>query len=87
MISIHHSTQGVMNVKPLSVIWQKLPDLYSSTNTIMFDDRRRNFLMNPRNGLKIKKFSNCYLNRATDTELLKLAKYLKKIAENCEDFS
>lgn len=87
MISIHHASRGVVDVKPLSVIWQKFPELYSSSNTIMFDDIRRNFLMNPKNGLKIKPFSNCHLNRAKDTELLKLAEYLKKIAENCEDFT
>jgi ubiquitin-like domain-containing CTD phosphatase 1 len=87
MISIHHPSKGVVNVKPLKVIWQKFPEFYSSKNTIMFDDIRRNFLMNPKSGLRIKAFSQCHLNRATDTELLKLAKYLKKIAENCDDFN
>ena len=40
-------------VKALGVIWLKYPQ-YSRSNTIMFDDLRRNFLMNPANGLKIR---------------------------------
>jgi ubiquitin-like domain-containing CTD phosphatase 1 len=40
-------------VKPLGVIWRKF-EQYSKDNTIMFDDLRRNFLMNPANGLKIR---------------------------------
>lgn len=53
----------------------------------MFDDIRRNFLMNPKSGLRIKPFSQCHLNREKDKELLKLATYLKNIAENCDDFN
>uniref|UniRef100_T1J0Y6 Ubiquitin-like domain-containing CTD phosphatase 1 n=1 Tax=Strigamia maritima TaxID=126957 RepID=T1J0Y6_STRMM len=51
MISIHTAKYGVIEVKPLGVIWGKYPQ-YSSKTTIMFDDLRRNFLMNPQNGLK-----------------------------------
>lgn len=87
MISIHHPSKGVVDVKPLSVIWQKFPDLYSSKNTIMFDDIKRNFLMNPKSGLRIKPFSQSHINRSKDKELLKLAKYLKNIAEHCDDFN
>ena len=46
----------------------------------MFDDLRRNFLMNPANGLHIKPYKQAYENRSKDKELLKLAKYLKLIA-------
>jgi len=42
----------VLQTKPLGVIWGKFEE-YSSKNTIMFDDLRRNFLMNPQNGLKV----------------------------------
>jgi ubiquitin-like domain-containing CTD phosphatase 1 len=42
-------------VKPLGVIWGKY-EQYDRTTTVMFDDLRRNFLMNPQNGLKIKAF-------------------------------
>lgn len=66
--------------KPLGVIWGKFPQ-YNSTNTIMFDDIRRNFLMNPQNGLRIEPFKESYKNRATDKELYYLAKYLRLIAE------
>ncbi|EEB18015.1 conserved hypothetical protein [Pediculus humanus corporis] len=85
MISVHTPKYGVINVKPLGLIWGKYPQ-YSTKNTIMFDDIRRNFIMNPNNGLRIKAFRQAHLNRQTDTELLKLSQYLKDISM-CEDFS
>ncbi|KAG5670563.1 hypothetical protein PVAND_000817 [Polypedilum vanderplanki] len=85
MITVHYDKR-VVEVKPLMVIWGKYQE-WSSKNTIMFDDIRRNFLMNPKCGLRIAPFRNCHLNRAKDKELLKLATYLKKIAENCDDFN
>jgi ubiquitin-like domain-containing CTD phosphatase 1 len=51
----------------------------------MFDDIRRNFMMNPKSGLRIRPFSQAHLNRQSDRELLKLSKYLKDIAK-MEDF-
>lgn len=80
MIRVEAPGYGVVEVKPLGVIWGKYPH-YSDKNTIMFDDLRRNFLMNPRNGLKIRPFKNAHENRATDQELLRLAAYLKDIAK------
>lgn len=85
MITVHCSKRGIVEVKPLGVIWGKYLQ-YSSKNTIMFDDIRRNFLMNPKSGLRIKPFANAHLTRAKDKELLKLKKYLRLIAENCDDF-
>lgn len=79
MISIHTPKYGVIQVKPLGVIWGKF-EQYSSRNTIMFDDIRRNFLMNPGNGLKIRPFKQAHFNRDKDQELLRLAKYLRDIA-------
>ena len=69
-----------MQVKPLAVIWGKFSELFSGKNTIMFDDIRRNFLLNPQNGLRIRPFRDAHLNRDTDRELVHLAKYLKDIA-------
>ncbi|KAF5298155.1 hypothetical protein FQA39_LY02579 [Lamprigera yunnana] len=86
MISVHTPKYGIMDVKPLGVIWGKFKQ-YSNKNTIMFDDIRRNFIMNPKNGLKIRPFRQAHLNRSTDKELLYLSKYLKYLAKNCEDFS
>lgn len=86
MISVYTHEKGVIDVKPLGVIWGKYPQ-YSAKNTIMFDDIRRNFLMNPKSGLKIRPFRQAHVNRSKDTELLKLAKYLKDIALNCDDFN
>jgi len=42
----------VLQVKPLGVLWGRFPQWHSG-NTIMFDDMRRNFIMNPQNGLKV----------------------------------
>lgn len=81
MISVQSQKYGLLNVKPLAVIWGKFPDNYAPKNTIMFDDTRRNFLMNPQNGLKIKAFREAWKNRETDRELLHLSKYLNKIAD------
>lgn len=85
MISVHTPKYGVVEVKPLGVIWGKYSQ-FSASNTIMFDDIRRNFLMNPQSGLKIRAFKNAHQNRATDRELLDLARYLKEIA-GVADFS
>ncbi|KAI1285587.1 Ubiquitin-like domain-containing CTD phosphatase 1 [Halotydeus destructor] len=80
MISVHAPNYGLLDVKPLGVIWGKF-DHYTPQNTIMFDDIRRNFLMNPQNGLRIKAFREAHKNRETDRELIKLAQYLKIIAQ------
>ena len=61
----------------VSVLFQ----FYSSKNTIMFDDLRRNFVMNPQNGLIIKPFRKAHANRDNDQELVKLTQYLLAIAE------
>ncbi len=82
MISVFTAEYGVMNVKPLKVIWdmEEFSGHYTSKNTIMFDDLRRNFLMNPQNGLRIEPYKNAHTNRDKDKELMKLAVYLKKIS-------
>ncbi|XP_032240517.2 ubiquitin-like domain-containing CTD phosphatase 1 [Nematostella vectensis] len=85
MITVQAPKYGVIETKPLGVIWGKFKQ-FSSKNTIMFDDLRRNFLMNPQNGLKIRPFREAHFNRDKDKELLKLSKYLKNIA-SLEDFS
>ena len=55
MISVQTEKYGLVDVKPLGVVWGKF-EMYNKKNTIMFDDLRRNFLMNPQNGLKIRPF-------------------------------
>lgn len=86
MITVHTDKYGVFNAKPLGFIWAKFPQQYSARNTIMFDDLRRNFVMNPQSGLRIRPFDNAHTHRATDDELLKLTKYLLDIAP-LEDLS
>jgi ubiquitin-like domain-containing CTD phosphatase 1 len=85
MISVYTPDYGLLDVKPLGVIWGKY-EQYTPKNTIMFDDIRRNFLMNPQNGLRIKAFREAHKNRGKDRELLRLARYLRRIAP-LEDLS
>ncbi|XP_051157628.1 ubiquitin-like domain-containing CTD phosphatase 1 [Leptopilina boulardi] len=84
MISVHTPKYGVVDVKPLGMIWGKYKQ-FSSKNTIMFDDIRRNFIMNPQSGLRIRPFKQAHLNRLKDRELLKLSDYLELIAK-LDDF-
>ncbi|XP_011028306.1 PREDICTED: ubiquitin-like domain-containing CTD phosphatase [Populus euphratica] len=81
MITVQSDSRGIFDCKPLGLIWAKFPEFYSSKNTIMFDDLRRNFVMNPRNGLVIKPFKKAHANRDNDQELVKLTQYLLAIAE------
>lgn len=80
MITVETQKYGVIEVKPLGVVWGKF-EHYTQKNTIMFDDLRRNFLMNPQNGLKIRPFRQAHQYRATDLELVRLASYLEDISE------
>ncbi|KAL2477563.1 Ubiquitin-like domain-containing CTD phosphatase [Forsythia ovata] len=80
MITVQSDTRGVFDCKPLALIWAQFPEFYSAKNTIMFDDLRRNFVMNPQNGLKIKPFRNAHSSRDNDQELVKLTQYLLGIA-------
>lgn len=84
MINVHTSKHGVIVAKPLAVIWGKFKQ-FSAKNTIMFDDIRRNFIMNPQSGLKIKPYRHAHITRRKDKELLKLSQYLKLIAK-VDDF-
>jgi len=80
MITVYSEKYGSIDCKPLGVIWGKFPE-YNDKNTIMFDDLRRNFLMNPQNGLQIRPFRDAHINMATDRELEHLTKYLLEIAK------
>ncbi|KAL6178972.1 hypothetical protein ACLB2K_050488 [Fragaria x ananassa] len=81
MITVQSDSRGIFDCKPLGLIWAQFPEFYSSKNTIMFDDLRRNFVMNPQNGLVIKPFRKAHSSRDTDQELIKLTSYLLAIAE------
>ncbi|VFQ76297.1 unnamed protein product [Cuscuta campestris] len=81
MITVHSDTRGIIDCKPLGLIWGKFPEFYGPKNTIMFDDLRRNFVMNPQNGLTIKPFKKAHASRSTDQELMNLTQYLLAIAD------
>ena len=76
LISVQTPERGLVNTKPLGVIWGKFDGVYTPNNTIMVDDCRHNFLMNPRNGLKVRCFRDAHTNQATDRELVELCRYL-----------
>lgn len=81
MITVQSDSHGTFDCKPLGLIWAQFPEFYNSRNTIMFDDLKRNFVMNPQNGLMIRPFRKAHLNRNSDQELVKLTRYLLAIAE------
>ncbi|KAJ8572621.1 hypothetical protein K7X08_009132 [Anisodus acutangulus] len=81
MITVQSDHYGVFDCKPLGLIWALFPEFYSPKNTIMFDDLRRNFVMNPQNGLAIRPFRKAHTNRSSDQELMKLTQYLLAIAD------
>lgn len=76
MISVYREAYGVVQCKPLELLWRRFPHQFSKANTLMFDDLRRNFIMNPQNGLRIRAFKNAHVTRDTDTELCRLTRYL-----------
>jgi hypothetical protein len=42
---------GVFDCKPLQFIWAKFAEHYNDTNTVMLDDLRRNYVLNPQASL------------------------------------
>ena len=81
MIEVAMKPYGNFKCKPLGWIWAKHGGRYSEKNTIMFDDLRRNFVMNPSCGLKIRPFRKAHMNMDTDDELVGLTKYLLAIKD------
>lgn len=77
-------TNAAIGVKPLALLWRKYPG-FSAKNTIIIDDERRNFLMNPQSGLEIMPFKLNQDNCNDDVELQFLTEYLVEIAE-VDDF-
>ena len=77
----------VWDCKPLHVLWQRYPQVYSPSRTIMIDDLRRNFVMNVQNGLVIKPFRKRMAK--DDREFFKLIRYLSLISalESFEDLN
>ncbi|CAH8566756.1 unnamed protein product [Heterobilharzia americana] len=86
MISVEFTEHGIKEVKPLAVIWKNHPH-WGPHNTIMFDDVRRNFIMNPQSGLRIRSYRDAHTNCSHDRELLHLIEYLELIALKENDFN
>ncbi|KAG2486031.1 hypothetical protein HYH03_015239 [Edaphochlamys debaryana] len=80
MVTVCTDKYGVFDCKPLQFIWDKFPGQYTPANTIMLDDLKRNYIMNPQQGLVIRPFRKAHLTRGTDRELKGLTAYLASIA-------
>ena len=82
MVTVRSRKHGVYDCKPLPLLWSKLATHgYGPHNTLMFDDLRRNYVFNPRQGLVIRPFRKSFRSRATDRELVKLKHYLLAISQ------
>jgi len=82
MVTVRSRKHGVYDCKPLPLLWSKLAEHgYGPHNTLMFDDLRRNYVFNPRQGLVIRPFRKSFRSRATDRELVKLKHYLLAISK------
>ncbi|PFH33787.1 HAD hydrolase, family IIID protein [Besnoitia besnoiti] len=66
-------------VKALELIWRKFPGFWSASNTVHVDDLSRNFVFNPKNGIKVSAYKR--EKRDSDAELLLLGIYLKHLAQ------
>ena len=68
--------------KPLAVIWGKFPAFYNEKNTIMVDDLRQNFVLNPQSGLRCRAYCKSHLAEVVqgDKELKNIGIYLRLIA-------
>jgi len=80
MLTVRDAKRGVYDCKPLQVLWAAFPGVYTPANTVMLDDLRRNFVLNPQNGLTIRPFRHCHTRGKDDRELYGLADYLELVA-------
>ena len=74
MVPVEDAAYGRVLVKPLAVLWRM--GLAAPATTVHLDDLRRNFLLNPVQGLRIKACRDLPATRADDRELRNLACYL-----------
>jgi hypothetical protein len=72
------STVREFNTKPLQVLFSIFPSLNRS-NTVIVDDHRRSFVLNPEGGIHVTPFSCKQCD--TDREFELLARYLLALAE------
>ena len=76
-----YSKAPVFDCKPLQVLWNRYLEYYGEENTVMVDDLRRNFILNPQNGLVIHPFRKSVTSGQKDTKLLKMLLYFQKISQ------
>jgi ubiquitin-like domain-containing CTD phosphatase 1 len=61
-------------------LWNRFNDHYHPSTTIMFDDLRRNFILNKKQGLVIKPFRRATTSGRSDEEFLRLKPYMAVLA-------
>ena len=68
-------------VKPLEIIWRKCPQ-WTAKNTLAVDDLRRNFALNPGNGIVCSAYRRKKTAPGTDDpELPRIAAYLNGVVK------
>ncbi len=72
---------ATFDCKPLQVLWNRFNDHYHPSTTVMFDDLRRNFILNKKQGLVIKPFRRATTSGRSDEEFLRLKPYMAVLAE------
>ena len=69
---------ATFDCKPLQVLWNRYKDFYQPSTTIMFDDLRRNFILNKKQGLVVKPFRKSA--GRSDQEFRGLMRYMAMLA-------
>ena len=72
------------HVKPLQIIWSKLPQ-FNSSNTVHVDDLSRNFALNMSSGIHVTAYHRKVVK--DDVELWALSRYLIQLANARVDFN
>ena len=71
---------ATFDCKPLAVLWERYKEFYHPSTTIMFDDLRRNFILNKKQGLVVKPFRNATTTGRGDREFSRLKRYVAVLA-------
>jgi ubiquitin-like domain-containing CTD phosphatase 1 len=68
---------ATFDCKPLAVLFHRYSEYYSPDQTVMLDDLRRNFILNPKQGLTVRPFRKATTQGKQDTEFESLMAYFR----------
>ncbi|KAJ3370825.1 Ubiquitin-like domain-containing CTD phosphatase 1 [Allomyces arbusculus] len=74
-----------MHVKALALIWARFSETWTRATTVHVDDLSRNFVLNPRNGIRVDPWFWSADAAVADAELPTLARYLVHAVAPAED--